>query len=314
MIYNLFKDFFESFAEAIMNRQEFGELVAALRQDMGWTQFQLAEYSDVDHAVISQIERGVKKFFEPELLYCLANALQLTTLERREFIFAASGLDETQVVRPPSASMRTDGFDPEKIVQRMVALTAKIRLPAFVVDAYGDVVAANYIMLAFYNVPGSMIDNASKVPGGYNVVRINFSRDLLARQQITDNWDGYALKSMRSFRENSLRYRAHRYCKYLMKSFRNREEFPFFDRFWKLVSSTEQDKDLAVDHFEYSHKDYGPINYVASTTTVITAYGELFLVQNVPLDANTDDIFTQLKSRAGFEAARFAPWPEKTIL
>ena len=36
-----------------MNRKEFGELVAALRQDMGWTQFQLSEYSDVDHAVIA---------------------------------------------------------------------------------------------------------------------------------------------------------------------------------------------------------------------------------------------------------------------
>ena len=63
-----------------MNRRDFGELIAALRQDLGWTQFQLAEYSCQDVAVISQIERGVKKHFEPELLFCLANALQLTTL------------------------------------------------------------------------------------------------------------------------------------------------------------------------------------------------------------------------------------------
>lgn len=41
-----------------MNRKEFGELVAALRQDLGWTQFQLAEYADIDEAVVSQIERG----------------------------------------------------------------------------------------------------------------------------------------------------------------------------------------------------------------------------------------------------------------
>ena len=72
-----------------MNRKEFGELVATLRQDLGWTQFQLAEYSDLDEAVISQIERGVKKYFEPDLLFQLANTLQLTSLERHEFVLAA---------------------------------------------------------------------------------------------------------------------------------------------------------------------------------------------------------------------------------
>src|SRR5215216_642718 len=99
-----------------MNRIEFGELVSTLRQDMGWTQAELAEYSEIDDAVISQIERGVKKFFEPNLLFCLANALQLTTLERREFILAASGLDEKQIVRQPSAGVATDVFDAKKII------------------------------------------------------------------------------------------------------------------------------------------------------------------------------------------------------
>ena len=61
-----------------MKRKEFGQLLATLRQDLDWTQFELAEYADVDEAIISQIERGVKKHFEPNLLYCLANALQLT--------------------------------------------------------------------------------------------------------------------------------------------------------------------------------------------------------------------------------------------
>src|SRR6266498_2734333 len=101
-----------------MNRKEFGELVAALRQDLNWTQFQLAEYADVDDAVISQIERGVKKFLEPQLLFQLANGFQLTTLERYEFILAASGLDEKQIVRQPSAMMATDVFNAARILER----------------------------------------------------------------------------------------------------------------------------------------------------------------------------------------------------
>jgi transcriptional regulator with XRE-family HTH domain len=296
-----------------MNRKEFGELVAALRQDLGWTQFQLAEYSNVDYAVISQIERGVKKYFEPQLLFQLANSFQLTTLERQEFVIAASGLDEKEIVRQPSANVATDVFDANKILDRMIALTAAIRVPAFLGDVYSDVVAANKIMLAFYNVPASMLETAASIPGGYSTVRLNFGRDLVGRRHVTDNWESYALNSMRAFRENSLRYRAKPYFKYLMKAFRNPTEYPFFDRYWKLVSSTEQDKDVRVDYFSYHHNDFGLLKYIASMTITITSFGNLFLIQNLPLDEHTDDVFTQLKQQAGAGVVRFAPWPEKPM-
>src|SRR5215204_2506998 len=146
---------------------------------MGWTQSQLAEYSDIDDAVISQMERGVKRYFKPTLLFCLANALQLTTLERREFILAASGLDEKQIVRQPSAGVATDVFDAKKILERMIRLTGEIRVPTFLSDVYSDVIAANYMMLAFYNVPPAMIETAATVPGGFNTARLNFGRDLV---------------------------------------------------------------------------------------------------------------------------------------
>jgi len=99
-----------------------------------------------------------------------------------------------------------------------------------------------------------------------------------------------------------------------MKAFRNPVEYPYFDRFWKLVSSTEQDKEINVDQFSYEHSQYGPLNYVASTTTAaITSAGDLYLVQNLPLDQHTEDIFNQLKAQAGLGAVRFAPWPEKPM-
>jgi hypothetical protein len=71
----------------------------------------------------------------------------------------------------------------------------------------------------------------------------------VARRNVIDNYDQYALNSMRAFRENSLRYRAQPYFKYLMDVFRNRNEFPLFDRYWKMVSSVEQDKEFDIDHF-----------------------------------------------------------------
>jgi transcriptional regulator with XRE-family HTH domain len=278
-----------------MNRKEFGELVAALRQDLGWTQFQLAEYAELDEAVVSQIERGVKKHFEPDLLFRLANAFQLTSLERQDFVLAASGLDEKQIVRQPSAITATDVFDATKILEQMVALTSDIRVPAFLVDVYSDVIAANRMILAFYDVPPSMIETAANIPGGYNTTRLNFGRDLVGRKIVTDNWDHYALNSMRSFRENNVK------------------EYPFFDRYWKLVTSTEQDKQMKVDHFSFRHNVFGPLKYIASMTTTVTSFGNLFLVQNLPLDEHTDEAFAQLKFKAGTGVIRFAPWPEKPM-
>src|SRR5512138_2613489 len=176
-----------------MNRKEFGQLVAALRQDLGWTQFELAEYAQLDEPVVSQIERGVKKNFEPDLLFQLANALQLTSLERQEFILAASGLEERQIARQASAVMATDVMHPSKILEQMIELTASIRVPAFLNDVYSDVLAANRMMLAFYSIPPTMVESAAKTPGGYNTVRLNFGRDLVGRKHVTDNWDNYAL-------------------------------------------------------------------------------------------------------------------------
>ena len=296
-----------------MNRKEFGQLLATLRQDLDWTQFELAEYADVDEAIISQIERGVKKHFEPKLLFCLANALQLTTLERREFLLAASGLDQKQIVRQPSAAMSTDVFNVRKVLDKMIELTGMVRLPAFLGDVYGDVIAANKIILSFFKVPPEYIEVADQTPGGYNTSRFNFGKDLVARSHVNDNWDSYALSSMRSFRENSLRYRAQPYFKYLMKIFRNRNEYPLFDRYWKMVSSVEQDKEANTDYFSYQHNEFGPIKYISSLTISITSFGELFLTQYLPLDESTSQVFERLAQQAGQGVVTFAPWPVKTF-
>jgi transcriptional regulator with XRE-family HTH domain len=296
-----------------MNRRDFGELVAALRQDLGWTQFQLAEYSGEDVAVISQIERGVKRHFDPELLFCLANAFQLTTIERREFIFAASGLDEKQMVRQPTDAMVTEVFDASKVLDRMVTLAGQIRLPCYLTDAYSDVVAANHMILAFYNVQPSILEQAASIPGGFNSTRLNFGRESIGRSLVMGNWDAYALNVMRAFREGTLRYRAWPYFKYLMRIFQNPSEYPLFDRYWKLVSSLEQDKDVNQDEFSFQHVKFGSIRYITSTTVAVTSFGNLFLVKNLPLDEHTEDVFAQLKSEAGLGVVRLATWPEKNM-
>jgi transcriptional regulator with XRE-family HTH domain len=296
-----------------MNRKEFGELLAALRQDMGWTQSELAEYSQIDDPVISQIERGVKKYFEPELLFCLANALQLTTMERREFILAASGLDEKQVVRQPAQGTTTDTFHPSKIIDSLVKILGEVRAPAFLNDVYGDVIAANVAIIRFFNVPDAMIESASQVPAGYNSMRMTFNKDLVGRTHVSDNWDAYAMSTMLSYRVSTLRYRAKPYFKYLMKILRNPVEYPLFGRFWKRVSSLEEDRIMNTDLFSYQHQTYGEIKYLTCGIATTTSFGELFLSTYLPRSEHTNQIFASLIQEGGDEVVRLAPWPVKSM-
>lgn len=296
-----------------MKRQDFGELVAALRQDLNWTQSKLAENAGIDDAVVSQIERGVKRYFEPQLLFQLANAFQLTTLERRDFLLAASGLDQKEMVRQPSAATLTDVFNIGKTLNKMIELTGQVRLPAFLWDVYGDVIAANNIILSFFKIPPEFLKMAAQIPAGYNVCRFSFGKELIARSLVIENWDQFALNTMRAFRENSLRYRAQPYFKYLMKIFRNPNDYPLFDRYWKLVSSVEQDKEVNTDAYSYRHGEFGEIKYISSSVVSITSFGELIFVQYLPLDRKTSQVFDDLAEKHGQAANTFASWPEKTF-
>lgn len=297
-----------------MNRKQFGQLLATLRQDLDWTQFQLAEYADVDIAVVSQIERGVKKFFEPELLFQLANALQLTTWERREFFLAANGLDNNQLVRQPSMGTMTDTRHPSKIIEKLLGILKQVRAPAFLNDVYGDVLAANTATLKFYNIPAAMIESARQMPGGFNTMRLAFSNELVGRGHVADeDWDAFATSSMRTYRDTTLRYRADPYFKYLMKTFRDPAKYPLFDRYWRRVSSVEQDKNMNSDIFEYSHKTYGHVKFLSMGITTTTAYGELFIATYLPLDGNTKAVFDGLLNDGGDDIVRLASWPEKPM-
>lgn len=296
-----------------MNRRDFGELISTLRQDMGWTQAQLAEFAGLDIAVISQVERGVKKYFDPELLICLANALQLTTLERREFIFAASGLEETQNVRQPVMGTTTDTFHPGRIIDHLTSIMGQSRLPSFLNDVYGDVIAANTSVIRFFHVPAALLESAGSVPAGYNTMRITFGNELVGRSHVAENWNDYAMSTMLSYRVSTLRYRAKPYFKYLMKTFRNPLEYPLFDRFWKRVSSMEQDRIMNSDMFHYRHAEYGDIKYLTSGITTHTSFGDLFLTTYLPLDDHTNELFATLLKDGGDTVVRFAPWPQKSM-
>jgi len=295
-----------------MERKEFGKLVAALRQEMGWTQFDLAQHIHQEAAVVSQIERGIKRNLDAPLLVRLADLFHLSTLERRSFFLASTGIVDSQITRPPSAGAGADA-GPEAVLDRLVKVIGSLPVPACLLDDYMDVVALNYIAFAFFQMPLEMMAEARNKPAGMNVIRMVFGRDLMARTHVQTNWEQVATSAMRSFREASLCRRADPHYQYLLRAFRDPEEYPLFDRFWRIASSMEADRDSALERFEFDHINFGHLNYTAVKTLCMTSEGELHINQFIPTDAPTKAVFDRLAERNGAGVIRGAPWPVKSM-
>lgn len=290
-----------------MNHKEFGKLVAVLRQDVGLTQFQLAEKSGLDVPVVSQIERGVKRFFDAELLQKLAAALELNLHERQAFFAAAVGLDDAIDMVPNEKSPQYQKAT--QTLDQMMALLERIRVPGHIVDVYGDVVAANMIIVGLYQVTPDTITESHSIPAGYSSLRLLFGGVL--QSVFSGGYDQYLLNSVRSFREFSLRYRALPYSMQVLNELRNPQKYPAFDRYWRKAGLMDDDKAINLDVFEYSHVQFGLLHYSAVFTVSSTPFGELMLIYNLPMDKHTTDVFEQLASTFGTSAFRFAPWPVK---
>lgn len=294
-----------------MDKKSFGRLLAVLRAEMGWTQAQLAEIVDVDDALISNIERGTKKIIEPELLLRLANILQLTTLERREFFLAATNMEPGDISRPPLNVSEPTLPDAQKTLQKAVSLVEQLRLPAFLVDVFGDLIAANRATLDLLNISFNLNEIDPALPGAYSAFRFVYGDSL--RFAIPEGYEDYVAAIMRAFREVSLRYRAHPYFQYLMKEFRNPKKYPWFERVWRKVSLIDDDKAATVDPLVLYHPKHGQLLYSATSSVVLTPFGELFVVQYIPANEHTAKVFEEIMKQDGTQTLRFAPWPEKPM-
>lgn len=295
-----------------MNHKDFGTLIATLRQDLSLTQFDLAEKAGLTVALVSQLERGAKQYLEPDLVVALARGLGLNINERQQFFLAASGMDDYYFPDTSPVSEQAKVNKSLEILDQLIILLGQFRVPAYILDVFGENVAANSIALAFYQITPALIEEAPRIPGGYCSVRLMF--DNIISSVVASGYNQYLLNSMRAVREMSLRYRAHPYFQYLIKEFCDSKKYPGFERYWRRSALLEDDKDINIDLFELTHATAGPLRFMAHAIMPNTPHGELRLIYNTPLDKRTADIFEQMASAVGTEAHRFAPWPEKKMV
>ncbi|MCG2783912.1 MAG: helix-turn-helix domain-containing protein [Anaerolineae bacterium] len=297
-----------------MNRKEFGKLLAALRKSehdehfRQLTQRQLACLTGISEQALGNIERGDKVSLEPELLLSLARALRLSTRERHEFYLAAIGVNEEDMpARLPAASQRMD---------ELFDSLCLIALPAFIVDSYDDIVAANNIILNLFEFSEKLREIAPNIIGGYNLLRFVFSERSQFNSILGKGHDKYLMQSIRFFRAISLPYRASPYYEYLLSAFRKDHDMGLFRHYYTRDNSESEQDDYYFENerFTLEHASFGNLDfYSPSVAPISTGQGNLYLIMHVPASALTVQACALLAQKYSPGALRLAPWPEKEM-
>lgn len=301
-----------------MNLIDFGKLIAALRrehedeQGVPWTQEKLAEEMNLaagaelfSRQIIGSVERGRRRL-DKQTLLALADALELTSGERKEFFMAASGIDSYVVARQDKV--------PEDVLCELTERMVRTQLPAFIMDAYCDLVAINGAMVELFDFaftglgPGT---TQAELPFPYNITRLVFSDESEAqfRKVMGDGWPVYASEVMRFFRASTLQQRSTLYFQDLLRAM---NKCRFFRRYWREVYFEVEDYSTIGGEVYFDSQRWGPISSYFAVFTALTPAAELHLCVFVPLDVVTAKIFCKITQQyPDTKAYRVESWPDK---
>ncbi|RMF42744.1 MAG: XRE family transcriptional regulator, partial [Anaerolineae bacterium] len=269
-----------------MQQKEFGLLIKAMRRETArlygekWTQTELARRANATPKIISNLERGKKAHLEPELLLGLARAFDLTTRERTAFFSCASGLRRDDIPRP--------GHPADDFLASLLDVLRQYTLPAFIVDDYDNIIAANGIILQLFSAVQPLIEEAPDTPGGYNVMRLVFSTRSPFAQSITENRERHLLQTVYFFRFVTLERRATRFYDDMMTAFFTEPEMADFRRVYLQSFQQEEDYFFEDGLSALNLPNHPPLRFFAPPQqTVATPYGRLHLIAYLPADLST---------------------------
>ena len=291
-----------------MTRDDFGRLVAALRKEnvdvaVGkvWTQKALAERSNLAERTIGQIEQGTKMGLDPQLLFQLADALGLTSLERKAFHAAAAEVDID-----PSFSI---GKPVEAILTELLAETRDVRVPAFIYDSYFNVIAANSMARALSFVSNELFETGHDTTAGFNLLRYYFAPESPYRDLLGPGWSKFAIRTVQHFRAASLKYR---YTERFAAIFKDLCRYPLFQDFWARTKYADENIYYSWEGVKYHHPELGAVNFIVTEVATLTGQENLAFVTYLPRDRETSRAFEDLAQREGANMHRLMPWPYRS--
>lgn len=290
-----------------MHLTNFGLLVKELRKNCydcygnKWTRESLSREIHLTPDQLGRLERGNRKYLDAQTLHLLAKAFNLTDLERKEFFYASTGLDDYELY---------NNQEPDEQLVNLIYTIQNLQFPAYIIDVYADIIAANKALLNLYQTTPEVIESLSQHPVGLNLVGFAYSSDLF-KELLGSRWRKSAVMLLLEFRRSTLRYRHTEYFKFIFKNLLTEKNF---DIDWYSSHRHEEHFDLTYEHIEYEHPLFGYLSYVATETIINTKAGALFLVNYNPADSDTLSIFNKLISNHGHKIHNLGSWPEKVII
>ena len=242
-----------------------------------------------------------------ELLRRLADALQLTTGERKEFFLAATGIDNTKIA--------LDRYKPTDVLEGMLQILRNLFLPAFILDSYYDIIAVNYPIVNLYDFSLSEVRRIIDESSNFNSLRFFFSPEFEKQQKMMGaSWERNAWQNMMGFRAYSLQYRTTPYFVKLLEELR---KYRLFNHYWNAVYWwPELSSKLPNDYIRHEGRFHdfqspeGPLEFVAFSYVSLTTEGYLMLGTYVPTSPSTHRAFDKIAQRSGTGLLRLGSWPK----
>ncbi|MCB9134915.1 MAG: hypothetical protein H6636_05790 [Anaerolineales bacterium] len=295
-----------------MNRKAFGKLLTLLRKQQRdhhgnlFTQARLAQVTGLSEIVIGNLERGTKEKLEPDLLLKLVHAFQLNTQERKEFLLAASNVDQTQIFQTEELV--------GKVFDTLLPILKQLHTPAFISDCFGDVIYVNPIALALFNLDlASLLEIPATQAVRFNLMRILFAPSFAEqRKMMNADWPAFARQTMLLFRMTGFRYQAHPYFQEALLP--ELMQLPLFRQYWQAPRTEEDDLFTNLNGMTFAHPAWGLLKFVSDPIQATTPFGEVNLYALHPLSLGTTQACLEIATQTGIGAFPLAPWPNPAFL
>ena len=296
-----------------MDRKTFGQLVAALRKEHfdvdgnRWTQAKLAEnaakidpQTPLNDIIIGKIERGERAILDDATLLNLADTLQLTIGERREFFLLATGLDNEQIFAS-SGNATT-------ILTTTLQTLQEIQLPTILLDTYLDIIAVNSQLLQLYQYAYVDLSQFIKQEP-LNLIDLMFSDDFAIQRDLMGmrQWNDLAVGMVIYFRRVTLHYRMTDYFAHLLTKLRQHREFRWY---WEQVFYEEKRYFVGDASLQIRSTDTEKLRYLTTPIITLTPFGNLELLTHIPRSPATAVAFQEM-GQASPQVYRVSSWPDK---
>jgi transcriptional regulator with XRE-family HTH domain len=289
-----------------VNYKEFGRLIKALRlnsydeRGAKLTRQKLSESVNLTPDQLGRLERGDRKFLDNATFHLLANSFNLTNLEKRELLIIYANISNEKPPEPSNSETQLDG---------LIAILEKLNAPAYVTDAYCNIVAINAVNLALQGLTADIIDYLGTLPVGYNMLYSIYAPELNFKELLGEKeWENSAYIAMLFFRRSTLPYRHTKYFNYLLQTLKREKQFAID---WYISHREQEHTDISYQVLTYEHPLYGPLCYLISETIIKSAQGNHCLFIYNAMDETTTSAFREMHRQSGSRVQRLAPWPDK---